>query len=92
MTAGIHSPAGFNAVRHARAQLITVNLSFDHAQVRLSVRDDGHGFDPRNGSGGDGHFGIVGMRERAAEMGGTLDVESRAGEGTAVLVGVPIEG
>ncbi len=39
-----------NAVRHARAQLITVNLSFDDARVRLSVRDDGRGFDPRNGS------------------------------------------
>ncbi|HZB46284.1 MAG TPA: two-component regulator propeller domain-containing protein, partial [Pyrinomonadaceae bacterium] len=81
-----------NAVRHARAQLITVNLSFDDARVSLSVRDDGRGFDPHNGAGGDGHFGIVGMRERAAEMGATLDVESRAGGGTEVLVGVPIEG
>ncbi|HEU4597738.1 MAG TPA: two-component regulator propeller domain-containing protein [Pyrinomonadaceae bacterium] len=79
-----------NAVRHAGAGVITVNLSFDAESVRLSVRDDGRGFDPHNG-GGDGHFGIVGMRERAAEMGGTVSVNSRPGEGTEVSVGVPIE-
>lgn len=83
-----------NAVRHASARLITVNLSFDAREVRLRVRDDGRGFDPQANGAGDngGHFGIVGMRERAQEMGGTLAVNSRAGEGTEVLVGVPIEG
>ncbi len=80
-----------NAVRHAGAGLITVSLSFDAEHVRLSVRDDGRGFDPHNGGSGGGHFGIVGMRERAAEMGGTVAVNSRRGEGTEVSIGVPIE-
>jgi ligand-binding sensor domain-containing protein/signal transduction histidine kinase len=79
-----------NAVRHAGAGMITVSLSFDAGNVRLGVRDDGRGFDSRNG-GGDGHFGIIGMRERAAEMGGTVAVNSRQGEGTEVSVSVPIE-
>jgi ligand-binding sensor domain-containing protein/signal transduction histidine kinase len=80
-----------NAVRHAGAGLITVELSFDAENVRLSVRDDGRGFDPRQDGGVEGHFGILGMRERAAEMGGTVAVNSRPGEGTEVSVGVPIE-
>jgi signal transduction histidine kinase len=81
-----------NAVRHAGAGMITVRLSFDAQNVRLGVRDDGCGFDSRNGGGGgDGHFGIIGMRERAAEMGGTVAVNSRRGEGTEVSVSVPIE-
>jgi signal transduction histidine kinase len=79
-----------NAVRHAGADVITVSLSFDAENVRLSVRDDGCGFDSGN-DGSDGHFGIVGMRERAAEMGGSVSVNSRPGEGTEVSVGVPIE-
>jgi ligand-binding sensor domain-containing protein/signal transduction histidine kinase len=81
-----------NAVRHARAQVITVSLDFDAREVRLSVKDDGRGFDPAtcNGDAG-GHFGLVGMRERAEQMGGIAQVNSRPGEGTEVLVRVPIE-
>ncbi|HEX8352561.1 MAG TPA: histidine kinase, partial [Pyrinomonadaceae bacterium] len=82
-----------NAVRHARARTIYVNLSFDASRVRLSVRDDGRGFDPDGqGGGSNGHFGIVGMRERAEEMGGALSVESEPGRGSEVSVGVPVEG
>jgi signal transduction histidine kinase len=79
-----------NAVRHARARSISVRLSFDAQSVRLSVRDDGRGFDPSvytNGSGG--HFGLVGMRERAREMGGEVRVESSPGGGCEVEVSVP---
>lgn len=82
-----------NAVRHARARTIYVNLLFDASGVRLSVRDDGRGFDPAGQDGGrGGHFGIVGMRERAEEMGGALVIESEAGRGSEVSVGVPLEG
>ena len=80
-----------NAVRHARARTVSVNLSFDATSVRLSVRDDGRGFDPAQQSGGhNGHFGIVGMRERAEEMGGQLHIESEPGRGSQVSVSVPI--
>jgi signal transduction histidine kinase/ligand-binding sensor domain-containing protein len=81
-----------NAVRHARARTIYVNLFFDAEGVRLSVRDDGRGFDAGGENGARaGHFGIVGMRERAEEMGGALSVESRPAEGSEVTVGVPLE-
>jgi signal transduction histidine kinase len=82
-----------NAVRHAQARNILINLKFEARSVQLSVRDDGHGFDYRDSTNADAkHFGLVGMQERAVRIGGTLKVDSRAGEGTEVLVNVPISG
>jgi signal transduction histidine kinase len=79
-------------VRHAGASNISVRLVFDATSVRLSVKDDGRGFDAEasgsNGAGG--HFGIVGMRERAREMGGEVRVGSNPGEGCEVEVNVPV--
>jgi ligand-binding sensor domain-containing protein/signal transduction histidine kinase len=81
-----------NAVRHARARNITVSLNFDAQSVRLSVGDDGVGFDRENrGNGSGDHFGLTIMRERAEEMGGTVVVRSAPGEGSEVTVSVPIE-
>jgi signal transduction histidine kinase len=81
-----------NAVRHSGAGNISVRLQFDATSVRLSVRDDGRGFDPEAGAGGpNGHFGLVGMRERAREMGGEVRVAARPGGGCEVEVGVPVE-
>ena len=81
-----------NAVRHARAKNVSVSLDFGAREVRLEVKDDGRGFDPDayKGDGG-GHFGLVGMRERAEQMGGTASVNSAPGAGTEVVVRVPIE-
>src|SRR5438445_1511063 len=82
-----------NAVRHAHTRNILVNLKFGPGRVQLSVQDDGHGFDYQETHNGDAkHFGLVGMQERAVRIGGSLRVESRAGEGTEVLVEVPISG
>jgi len=82
-----------NAVRHAQARNILINLKFEARRVQLSVRDDGDGFDYQIVQNGDGkHFGLIGMQERAARIGGTLKVDSRAGKGTEVLVDVPISG
>ncbi|HWT01813.1 MAG TPA: two-component regulator propeller domain-containing protein [Pyrinomonadaceae bacterium] len=80
-----------NAVRHAEAQRILINLKFDARRVQLSVRDNGRGFDAK-AEGRNGHYGLVGMRERAEQMGGTLFVESAPGEGTEVMVEVPLAG
>lgn len=80
-----------NAVKHAHAQRILVNLVFDAKRVQLIIRDDGHGFDnqvARNGR--NGHFGIIGMRERAEQIGGTLSIESTDDSGTEVVADVPI--
>ena len=82
-----------NAVRHAHARSILVNLKFGPGRVQLSVQDDGHGFDYQASKNGDAkHFGLVGMQERAEQIGGILKIESRADEGTEVMVDVPIIG
>ena len=82
-----------NAVKHAQPQRILVNLVFDARRVRLSVRDDGRGFDNQAvGNGQGGHFGFIGMRERAEQIGGTLSIHSTEGLGTEVVADVPIGG
>ncbi len=80
-----------NAVKHAQARRIFINLVFDARRVQLSVRDDGRGFDNQlAGDGQSGHFGLIGMRERAEQIGGTLSIHSTAGTGTEVVADVPI--
>jgi ligand-binding sensor domain-containing protein/signal transduction histidine kinase len=80
-----------NAVKHAQAQRVLINLRFDAQSVQLGIRDDGRGFDPL-AQNVDGHFGLVGMRERAEQIGGKLSIRSDQGSGTEVLVDVPIDG
>jgi ligand-binding sensor domain-containing protein/signal transduction histidine kinase len=78
-----------NAVRHARAKRIEVGLNFDTRKVQLSVRDDGRGFDPSEQIA-DGHFGLLGMRERAEQIGGVLSIDSAPERGTQIAVEVPL--
>jgi signal transduction histidine kinase len=78
-----------NAIKHAQAHEIDIDLSFDAGRVELHVRDDGRGFD--TGSlAPSGHFGLLGMRERAEQLGGELHLSSRPDQGTEVSVAVPI--
>ena len=77
-----------NAVRHAEAQNIVIELVFLPLDVRLSVRDDGKGFDA--GILGETRgFGLVGIRERLERMGGTLELGSVPGQGTQLVALVP---
>jgi nitrate/nitrite-specific signal transduction histidine kinase len=67
-------------------------LQYNPTQLRILVRDDGCGIDPRVlESGRDGHFGLSGMRERADRIGARLKVFSRPGNGTEVELRVPAE-
>lgn len=77
-----------NAVEHAQAQEIDVVLSFEPGHVRLCVRDDGLGFDPLLPAVG--RFGIIGMRERAEKVQGTLTIVSHPGQGTRIELSVPV--
>jgi ligand-binding sensor domain-containing protein/signal transduction histidine kinase len=80
-----------NAVKHGEPQRIFVNLVFDTRRVQLRVRDDGRGFDNHvDVNGRTGHFGLIGMRERAQQIGGTLSITSGNGSGTEIVVDVPI--
>jgi len=79
-----------NAVKHAGAAVVEVELAFREGGVALRVADDGKGFRlPGPGEPVSGHFGLRGMRERAAQIGAELEVRSAPGEGTMILVDVP---
>jgi signal transduction histidine kinase len=76
-----------NAIRHANASRATVWIRFGNGVVELTVEDDGMGFDP---SALDGHqFGLMGMRERAEELGGSFELVTAPGEGTRIRVTIP---
>lgn len=80
----------YNVVRHAQAGKATVSfrdVSSAAQAVVVEVADDGVGFDP--GQVGDGHLGLITMRERAEDLGGRLEVRSQRGAGTRVILRVP---
>ena len=80
-----------NAVRHANADEICVDLLFGDGVVRLSVCDDGCGFDVEHtAQAASGHFGLAGIRERVHNLGGELSLLSRPGQGSEVVVEVPV--
>ncbi len=78
-----------NALRHASAGHVLASLQVTHHDVRLVVEDDGAGIDLAAADAAG--FGLLGMRERAARLGGTLTVESQPGEGTRVQAHIPIQ-
>lgn len=82
--------AARNACRHAGARHVTVRLAYEPDTVELTVADDGRGIDTTTlRDGRVGHWGIAGMRERAAEVGGELRIRSAVGQGTEVVLVLP---
>jgi signal transduction histidine kinase len=77
-----------NALKHAGATRLTVALAESGGEFRLTVGDDGIGFDPAVAR--PGHMGLTTMRERAAAVGGRLAIDSAPGRGTRVEVTVPL--
>jgi PAS domain S-box-containing protein len=77
-----------NVVRHACANRVDLLVERRDDRVLVVVEDDGVGFEPTRAQSGD-HFGLLGMRERAEALGGTLTVESSPGKGTTIVVEVP---
>jgi signal transduction histidine kinase len=76
-----------NVLRHAQAEHISIELYEREGTLVLDVEDDGQGFDPDAKSEG---AGITGMRERAALVNGTIRFDSEAGQGTHVVVEIPL--
>lgn len=83
-----------NIVKHSGASEAWLDMTREATYVRLTIRDNGRGFDPGAVTptvAGDG-FGLMGMTERARMMGGDLKIESAPGRGTTVTILVPVEG
>lgn len=79
-----------NALRHAGARQVSVLLQYRSGDLEAIVEDDGCGFDASSGGGANGQLGLRGIRERAALLGGRVEIESRPGRGTTVFVRVPL--
>lgn len=81
-----------NAVKHAQPRRIEIRVEFGTSNLRLEVGDDGRGFTPDQGEEArrTGHFGLSGIRDRAAQSGGRCDILSRPGGGTMVAVDLPL--
>ena len=76
-----------NARKHAEAKSIRVGLVFGEGMLRLTIADDGKGFDasvPKRG-----HYGVTTMRERAAKIGGTAEIDTAPGKGTRITLELP---
>lgn len=79
-----------NAVRHAAPKHLSVMLRFEREMVHVEIADDGCGFDLSEAKrSGDHHYGLIGMRERVAKLGGQLRISSALGQGTQVRISVP---
>jgi signal transduction histidine kinase len=76
-----------NAVRHGNARQLAVSLARQNGHVELAVRDTGTGFDPAAARSGSG---LTHIRDRVAELGGTMDIDSAPGRGAALTVRVPV--
>jgi ligand-binding sensor domain-containing protein/signal transduction histidine kinase len=79
-----------NIFQHAQADTIRISIQYSARELQLKFCDNGRGMDAQIlSSGRDGHWGIAGMRERAAKIGGKLQISSRATEGTEVELTIP---
>jgi len=80
-----------NTLKHAQANRIWVKLHLEAKRLFLRIVDNGRGFDQQGAfASRGGHFGLLGMRERAERLGGELKLASHPGEGTEVQVTVPL--
>ena len=80
-----------NVVKHSGPAQVKINLQFDPHKVVLQINDNGKGFNPEDCAGPkDGHFGLLGIRERTERLGGQVSITSTPGAGTTIRVEIPI--
>jgi signal transduction histidine kinase len=79
-----------NAARHAAAQTVQLEIRLDQSQLHVSIRDDGHGFNP-DAPGRSGN-GLPNLRSRLEAVGGCTRIVSALGEGTTVAFTLPLRG
>lgn len=82
--------AATNVMRHADARTIRLTVAFGARRIRVTIDDDGQGFDTHSIGATASHCGLIGMHERAAAVCGSIDVRSRVGMGATVTLDVPL--
>lgn len=80
-----------NALKHGEASRIDIELRFTDTATVLMVSDDGRGMASDGRAAAGAHFGLQGIRERTNKLGGTIEIESRPGQGTRLVVTVPVK-
>ena len=80
-----------NACRHSDGNLLTLHLDYRPDALILDVQDNGNGIDPAIFVSGEkpGHWGLIGMRERAKQISAKFSIESSPGSGTRVTLSIP---
>jgi NarL family two-component system sensor histidine kinase YdfH len=78
-----------NIARHARANRAQLMLRENAAGLTMTISDDGIGFQPERTAGKPGHYGLVGIQERVALLGGSLKIDSQPGQGTTLEIIIP---
>jgi NarL family two-component system sensor histidine kinase YdfH len=79
-----------NIAQHAQAQNVLLRISMEDKSLKVLLKDDGEGFEVEQRVGRDGHYGLIGLRERARLVGGQLVVDSKPGEGTTLTLWIPL--
>jgi signal transduction histidine kinase len=83
-----------NVIRHSQANQVEVSMQRDDATMEITVRDDGVGFDPQTGAlqqNPMGGFGLFSIQERMADLGGSLAIESKPGQGCTIRLTAPLD-
>ncbi|HUP04010.1 MAG TPA: two-component regulator propeller domain-containing protein, partial [Bryobacteraceae bacterium] len=80
-----------NAINHSGGRRVAAELTYSARSVSLSIQDDGKGFNQETAEAKEGHRGLLGMRERARQIGATLTFHSSAGQGTRVGLVAPLK-
>jgi signal transduction histidine kinase len=79
-----------NTLAHAKASTLTIQVKLEDSELHLTLQDDGIGFTPEEQQAPFGHFGLIGIRERADEIDARLNVSSAKGAGTRITIFVPL--
>ncbi|MFC1996659.1 sensor histidine kinase [Chloroflexota bacterium] len=80
-----------NIARHAEASEVSITMTCNIEDLLIEIRDDGIGFYPEETIGRSGHYGLLGLRERARILGGSLTIESQPSQGTTIKIQLPIK-
>ena len=79
-----------NVIKHSKAENVLLTVQRSDGRLHLRVQDDGVGFDLEAARQRSGSFGLSGMSERVALLGGKIDIKSKRNEGTTIEIRIPI--